>query len=396
MSRWTALAVALVTTSLLAGTATGDPGSEKARIDARIGDLESRALEAARTEGVLTTDLSHVAARVRGAEAVVATEQAELTELEALLSSERVRLAALEEEIRVQTARLVVLEQQYAKALAVLEQHLRAIYESDTPDLIALALGTTSYSDLVDNIEMMNRIGSQDAQIASSLERVQTELGQARAATNRARQSAARSEALIASRVEAQRLVRDRMVANRNDLAAAEQEKARALASTREDRATFVAEAESLAAQSAALGAQIAAAQRASTSSPPAGAEGSSGALGWPVAGSVTSGFGMRWGHMHEGIDIAAGTGTPVHAAAGGTVIYAEWMSGYGYLVVIDHGNGLSTAYAHNSELVVGMGDSVGKGFVVALSGSTGHSTGPHVHFEVRLNGAPVDPLGYL
>ena len=99
---------------------------------------------------------------------------------------------------------------------------------------------------------------------------------------------------------------------------------------------------------------------------------------------------------MHDGIDIGVPEGTPVHAAAAGTVIYAGWMSGYGNIVVIDHGNGLSTAYAHNSQLIVGQGATVGKGFVIALSGNTGHSTGPHVHFEVRVNGSPVDPLGYL
>ena len=99
---------------------------------------------------------------------------------------------------------------------------------------------------------------------------------------------------------------------------------------------------------------------------------------------------------MHEGIDIAVGQGTPVHAAAGGTVIYAGWMEGYGNLVVIDHGNGLSTAYGHNSSLASSVGQSVAAGQVIAYSGSTGHSTGPHVHFEVRVNGAPVDPLGYL
>jgi len=167
-----------------------------------------------------------------------------------------------------------------------------------------------------------------------------------------------------------------------------------------EDKASFVAEADSLAAESAALAAKIAAAQQAaqqaaaaSSSSP---APVSTGALGWPVAGPVTSGFGSRWGRMHEGIDIGVSEGTPVHAADAGTVIYAGWMSGYGNIVVIDHGNGLSTAYAHNAQLLVGQGAAVAKGAVISLSGNTGHSTGPHVHFEVRQNGTPVDPLGYL
>jgi murein DD-endopeptidase MepM/ murein hydrolase activator NlpD len=99
---------------------------------------------------------------------------------------------------------------------------------------------------------------------------------------------------------------------------------------------------------------------------------------------------------MHEGIDIAVPSGTPVVAAASGTVITAGWLGGYGNLVVIDHGNGLATAYGHNSTVAVGVGQSVAQGEVVAYSGSTGHSTGPHVHFEVRVNGSPVDPLGYL
>jgi murein DD-endopeptidase MepM/ murein hydrolase activator NlpD len=99
---------------------------------------------------------------------------------------------------------------------------------------------------------------------------------------------------------------------------------------------------------------------------------------------------------MHEGIDIAVASGTPVAASASGTVIVAGWVGGYGNLVVVDHGGGIATAYGHNTSVAVGVGQSVAQGQVIAYSGSTGHSTGPHVHFEVRVNGSPVDPLGYL
>ena len=112
--------------------------------------------------------------------------------------------------------------------------------------------------------------------------------------------------------------------------------------------------------------------------------------------GVLTSGFGMRWGRMHEGIDIAVPPGTPVVASKGGTVIVAGWIGGYGNLVVVDHGGGLSTAYGHNSGFAVGVGQAVAQGQIVAYSGSTGNSTGPHVHFEVRINGSATDPLGYL
>ena len=99
---------------------------------------------------------------------------------------------------------------------------------------------------------------------------------------------------------------------------------------------------------------------------------------------------------MHEGVDIAVANGTPVVAAKAGVVIVAGWMGGYGNLVVIDHGGGVATAYGHNTSVTVGVGQLVEQGQLIAYSGSTGHSTGPHVHFEVRINGGAVDPMGYL
>jgi murein DD-endopeptidase MepM/ murein hydrolase activator NlpD len=127
----------------------------------------------------------------------------------------------------------------------------------------------------------------------------------------------------------------------------------------------------------------------------PTGAASAAGYV-WPVHGVLTSYYGWRWGRMHEGIDIAVSSGTPVVAAAAGTVIVAGWMGGYGNLVVVDHGGGVSTAYGHNTSVAVGVGQQVAQGQLIAYSGNTGHSTGPHVHFEVRINGAAVDPLGYL
>ena len=127
----------------------------------------------------------------------------------------------------------------------------------------------------------------------------------------------------------------------------------------------------------------------------PTGAASAAGFV-WPVHGVFTSGFGWRWGRMHEGIDLAVPNGTPVVASAAGVVIVAGWMGGYGNLVVVDHGGGIATAYAHNSGFAVSVGQGVAAGQVVAYSGSTGHSSGPHVHFEVRVNGSAVDPMGYL
>jgi murein DD-endopeptidase MepM/ murein hydrolase activator NlpD len=188
-----------------------------------------------------------------------------------------------------------------------------------------------------------------------------------------------------------------RLVASRDALVAAEQAKSATLASIEDGQADVHAEIEALEDRSAELAAQIRQSQQESSSStapipPPSG----NGILGWPVSGTVVSGFGMRWGRMHEGIDITASMNTPVHASAAGRVINAGWLGGYGNLVVVDHGGGLSTAYAHNTSFAVSVGDTVSAGQVIAYSGSTGDSSGPHVHFEVRVNGSAVDPLGYL
>jgi len=127
--------------------------------------------------------------------------------------------------------------------------------------------------------------------------------------------------------------------------------------------------------------------------SPPPPATG--GGLLWPTSGVLTSTFGWRWGAMHQGIDIGAGTGTPIYAAESGTVFYSAWMGGYGNLILIDHGDGRVTAYAHQSRLAVS-GGPVGRGQVIGYVGSTGDSTGPHLHFEVRVNGVAVNPMQYL
>ncbi len=161
--------------------------------------------------------------------------------------------------------------------------------------------------------------------------------------------------------------MRDRLASNRDTLASARELKRSALVDSRETREEYLGEVEALAAQSAALAAAIrdsqAGAGSAGTGTP------SAAGLIWPVDGVVVSGFGMRWGRMHEGIDITAPSGTPIRAAAAGIVIHSGWLGGYGNLVVLDHGNGLATAYAHASAILVGVGLQVSQGETVSLVG---------------------------
>lgn len=136
--------------------------------------------------------------------------------------------------------------------------------------------------------------------------------------------------------------------------------------------------------------------ERASRDRDAAAPEGSGATNVRPGTGRVTSQFGRRWGRLHAGIDIAAGVGAPIYATAAGTVKSAGWEGGYGRAVRIVHGDGTVTVYAHMSRLLVSDGERVSAGQQVGKEGNTGQSTGPHLHFEVRINGTPVNPLTWL
>jgi murein DD-endopeptidase MepM/ murein hydrolase activator NlpD len=188
--------------------------------------------------------------------------------------------------------------------------------------------------------------------------------------------------------------VHDALVGASNDLSASRQQKVVALSSLSGKEQAEASEIDSLQAASARIGDAIRAAQAKDGGGPTQTA--SSAGLIWPVQGPITSPFGWRWGRMHQGIDIGVGYGTPIHAAAAGTVIYCGWEEGYGNFVVIDHGGNLATAYGHQSAIAVTCGQQVDQGQVIGYVGCTGHCTGPHLHFEVRVGGNPVDPMGYL
>jgi murein DD-endopeptidase MepM/ murein hydrolase activator NlpD len=390
------LGLALALLAGLVGVAAGDPGSDgrtKEQIDARIAQLRDEIAGARAREGVLTSQLSDVTAALRDAQARVDGQQARVVALEASLQLARSRVAQAGQLLHEKTTFLQFTERLDGKARRRLEQRIRLIYMRGRPDLLSVLLSARSFSQALDDVEFIKRVARQDQRIAGEAQRAHATAEKARADAVLAKAVALARQADVAQRTAEATTARDRLVASRDVVAAAQRVKAQALASAREDRRSYLEEVDALEAQSAALAERIRAAQAASGYQP---SDGTPGRLQWPVSGPVTSGFGMRWGRMHEGIDIAVPSGTPVHAAADGRIVYAGWMSGYGNLVVVDHGDGLATAYGHNTSVAVWVGQDVTAGQEIAISGSTGHSTGPHVHFEVRLNGAPVDPLGYL
>jgi murein DD-endopeptidase MepM/ murein hydrolase activator NlpD len=398
------LPIALLLLLLVVGTASAASVDERKRaIDAEIANLRDKIAAADHRENVLTTEISAVTSQIRALESEVAGVQARLDRLEREVALYRQRLAKLAELYRVQTRKLRFLQSQLSLAERRLNARLVAIYQSNDPSAIEVVLSAASFADLLDRLDYLNELGTQDRLIADQFASAKREVHAARVRTKRTRGRVAHAARAIIVRANAERAARDRLLASRSALAEARSDKQRTLASVNAHEEESRHEVADLEQESATLAAQIRAAQQAaapttsasSASAPAPSSAPSAQGLIWPVSGPVVSGFGPRWGRMHEGIDISAPTGTPVRAAASGTVIYAGGMSGYGNLVVIDHGGGLATAYAHLSGFAVGAG-SVAQGQVIGYVGCTGHCYGPHLHFEVRVNGSPVDPLGYL
>ena len=370
-------------------------GERKQVIDARIDVLAKKIDVARQREGILSSQIAVVTSKIRALQDDVDSASARLGQLEAVLALHQRKLDRLNQLYQVQTRKLVFLQRQHKAAMERLNKRLVEIYTSDPTSALTVVLEAASFSDLLDQLEFLNDIGSQDERIAREVEVAKLAMQETRNATRRTRKQVAATTRIVATRTAEQRAVRDRLAWSQRELATARRDKRATLATVQENKQQALDHMRSLQAQSAELGARIRSAQSSAIVPGPTGQASAAGFV-WPVHGVLTSSFGWRWGRMHEGIDLAVPTGTPVVAAAAGTVIVAGWLGGYGNLVVVDHGNGFSTAYGHNTSVAVGFGQSVAQGQLVAYSGNTGHSTGPHVHFEVRINGSPVDPLGYL
>jgi murein DD-endopeptidase MepM/ murein hydrolase activator NlpD len=390
------LAPALLACLALAtsGSALGHGADDRKReLDEKIAGLRTQVERANRREAVLTSEISAVTARIRGLQGDIAGSAARLTRLQTELAFYEDRLARLGERLRIQTQKLRVLRGQHVTAQRRLEERLIAIYESENPSTMEVVLSAASFTDLLDQLDYIGQIGNQDRTIARQAADARDAMARARADTKRTRADVGRASEAVRARTEEQASVHAQLLANRAALGDARGDKQRTLAAVNENERELMHEIEGLQRQSAALAARIRSSQGATAANP--GRVSSSGLI-WPVNGPVVSGFGWRWGRLHEGIDIAVPAGTPIVAAAAGTVIYAGWMDGYGNLVVVDHGGGLATAYAHQSSIGAGGGQAVGQGQVIGYVGCTGHCYGDHLHFEVRVNGSPVDPLAYL
>ena len=389
--------VLIVAAPALAGDGYGD---QKAKVDAKLAHLQSKIAAQHRQESALNSQIHGLTKQITTLERRVGDVSSKLATLQADLALHQRRLEKLNKLYTLQTLRLYALKHEYRLSVKRLNLRLVNMYKQNQPTAVDIVLAARNFDEVLSTLDYLGAIAKQDKKIALAVAAAKHRVAAARLETKTIRRGVTQETRVISARTTQQAILRGELLSSRDRLASARSGKSHDLVLTKQQVQDEIDESKALAAASAQLAAKIAqseahAVAAASAGNPePAPAPGSG--FIWPVSGPITSPFGMRWGTLHPGVDIGVPSGTPVHAAASGTVIWCGWMSGYGNLVMIDHHNGLVTLYGHNTSVAVGCNQQVSQGQVVSYSGCTGFCTGPHVHFEVRLHGSAVDPLGYL
>ncbi|HEX5527066.1 MAG TPA: peptidoglycan DD-metalloendopeptidase family protein [Solirubrobacterales bacterium] len=374
------------------------PAAPAADLQSELETKQSQLQKVEERGGVLTTTISHFGekidrltsevAGIRDREAAVRSrlvaKQAELDQAVAQLDAARERLARVRAHLK--------------RALVALRDRLVAMYETGNPDLLSALVGSSGIEDLAARTEYLDRLHGMDEAVVGRVRELRDQIQGlvAKLRDTKDRIEAARDA--IAAEKQALTTARMALQSHQRELLAARADRVAALKKIRSHE-------EELDGSVASIQSEIAAQLAATGSAPlPAGPiKGGGGSLIWPVDGPVVSGFGPRTINgsyeYHPGIDIAVPEGTPIRAAASGTVSLQQSEAesgGYGNYTCLDHGGGLSTCYAHQSSFAVSLGQSVSQGDVIGYTGCTGYCFGPHLHFEVRINGSVTDPMGYL
>jgi murein DD-endopeptidase MepM/ murein hydrolase activator NlpD len=367
-------AVVVCACAFVGGSASGQSLQQK------LNTTQSKLSHVQAHAGVLTGRISHESAQLQ----TLTSQVAALRNREAAVAAE---LQQKQAELEDAQTRLDSLKQRLHQAIQILEQRLVSIYESSEPDLITVLLQSHGFQDLIARTQYLQTLQHQDNDIVSRVRGLRNEM---KVTVNTVR--AARDE--IAARKHELDVTAARLKKRTSELAIARQKQHATLEQVRKQQ-------DDLEGDLSDISQKIAEQLGAGTGALPAGPIRAGGnGLIWPVNGPITSGYGPRnignGYEFHPGVDIGVPTGTPIRAAAAGTVTIAGPTGGYGNYTCIDHGGGLSTCYGHQERFLVSVGQQVAQGQIIGLSDCTGYCFGPHVHFEVRINGQTTDPLGYL
>jgi murein DD-endopeptidase MepM/ murein hydrolase activator NlpD len=350
------------------------------------------------TERVLTTQISGYNRRIRRLQSRIGVLQTRQQRVQVDLDDKRAELESLRSELRSERARLLRLRARLDETRTMLRSRLVEIYKAEPPDVVTVILNSDGFADLLERTEFIRRISDQDRKIVTIVRAAKTDsvTSEKKLAKLEARQRLV--TAIVQRRRDEIAGVKMELIGTRVGFTRTKNGKAAALSTVRASRKNLEEHVDSLESASNKIASELAAAQGQYAGDLPI--RRGNGTMGWPGNGPITGVFGeARPGHMHAGIDIAAGEGTPIHAADAGRVVLIQGIGasgGYGNFTCVQHTASMSSCYAHQSRIGTSQGASVSKGQVIGYVGNTGHSFGAHLHFEVRINGAPTNPMNYL
>jgi peptidoglycan DL-endopeptidase CwlO len=382
---------AIVPVGSLADPSPGQLQSQINRKNSLIGGHKAH-------ERVLTTDITAATKKIDSLQGGITTLSVKQDKLQTSLDAKRTQLSKVQANLRSEQARLTRLRARLTVVRKTLAARLVTIYKAGDPDLVSVVLSSHGFEDLLTQTEFMRRISHQDARIMDIVATAKTE------STASAKELAKleKVQAAVAKAIEQQRdqvsAARTDLVTQRDRLSSARSAKKQLLASSVNRRQELQDDVGKLRSQQAKIQAKLA---RASSTIAPGEIRHGSGGLIWPVNGPITSPFceSRAWESCHPGIDIGVPEGTPIRAAANGVVVLMQpeaASGGYGNYTCVQHTSTMSTCYAHQSRFATSMGAHVSQGQVIGYSGCTGRCFGPHLHFEVRINGSVVNPMNYL
>jgi murein DD-endopeptidase MepM/ murein hydrolase activator NlpD len=376
------MTVALVT------QAQGAPSTEE-----KLDRVETKLKKELGREEVLTTEIEKYDGQISAMESEVSGLRQQESVAESKLEQKQVELDEAIRELKVAVDKLEVQRQRLKRALNNLRDNLVATYMAGTPDLASIALAAENYGDLVTSNEYLEAIQNQTENLSARVRELRDEARTSVEIQREAKSTIESARNEIASREAQLETTRVALESRQSSLSTLRSDKESLLGTLRND----IQQHEEIAADlRSRIQATVAEASSSSSGSVPSTG---SGSMIWPIDGTLTSPFGPRWGRVHEGLDISAPGGTPIKAAASGTVILMQSEAesgGYGLFTCVDHGGGLSTCYAHQSAFGTSVGAEVIQGDVIGYVGNTGNSFGDHLHFETRVDGVAQDPLGYL
>ena len=368
------------------------PGAT-APLSKRIDEKRAQLDQTKQKEGVLTTTIQSYSNRIDGLKGEISATQTRLGRVQQSLDHQKNELLEVRDRLEAARDRLERLRSELVTARRVLAARLVEIYKADAPDALTVILEADGFGDLLERAEFLDRISDQDREITDEVRALRDRAeGQAEQLADLEHREQLAAERILRERDQIAS-VQEQLVSSRGQLASARNDRRGALAQVRDSKHELEGDLAALEAEQARVASALQGAGGDAFAGP---IKQGSGQLIWPVNGPVVSPFGMRWGRLHAGLDIAVPAGTPIRAADSGRVVLMGWVGGYGNYTCIQHTSSLSTCYAHQSSFVTSNGAGVSQGQVIGSVGCTGHCFGDHLHFEARQNGSPVDPMGYL